>query len=97
MFGYKNQGVKGNFIEGDKKVSNLWQCVHCNAQFVVQRGSGTKRGFCMKCMGPLCGKEECFECLPFENWLDLKETGKTKLKIGTGVFRKISIREKPVI
>lgn len=41
------------------------QCVHCMAHYVVQPGSGRRRGWCTHCAGPLCGAERCFQCVPF--------------------------------
>lgn len=35
------------------------QCVHCTGAIKIEAGSGKKRGFCMKCMGPTCGQPDC--------------------------------------
>jgi hypothetical protein len=35
------------------------QCVHCTGAIKIVAGSGKKRGFCMKCMGPTCGQPDC--------------------------------------
>lgn len=52
----------GQVIEHD-----LMQCVHCQATWRYQPGSGRKRGWCRKCDGPLCGKPACFQsCTPIE-------------------------------
>jgi hypothetical protein len=40
------------------------QCVHCEAHWVVQPGSGRRRGWCTKCNGPVCGQHNCWSCLP---------------------------------
>lgn len=43
------------------------QCVHCMKHWQVVPGSGAHRGFCTRCMGPLCGAKGCMEtCVPFE-------------------------------
>ena len=48
------------------------QCGHCGGHWRVQPGSGIVRGFCTKCMRPVCGR--CgTECVPFEKWLDMVE------------------------
>lgn len=46
-------------------------CVHCQRHWVVQPGSGMKRGFCFNCNGPTCGKKNCEEhCVPFEKAIE---------------------------
>lgn len=52
------------------------QCVHCNQIFHMVKGSGTTRGFCLKCMGVTCGSKPCDVCIPFEAQLEHME-GKT--------------------
>ena len=43
------------------------QCVHCMQHWMVEPGSGRRRGWCTRCSGPLCGAEECMKnCVPFE-------------------------------
>jgi hypothetical protein len=51
------------------------QCCHCGKHFNVVRGSGTKRGFCLKCMQVTCGSERCMACLPHEKWIEGVEKG----------------------
>lgn len=34
-------------------------CCHCGAHWEVVPGSGRTRGWCMKCMGVTCGREQC--------------------------------------
>lgn len=46
------------------------QCVHCGGHFIVRRGSGTRRGFCMKCNGVTCGGANCWECRPYQKLVD---------------------------
>ena len=58
-------------INGEQTASTM-QCVHCGGHWVPKPGSGTVRGFCRRCMGPICGPA-CAECLPFEKWLDTVE------------------------
>lgn len=54
------------------------QCVHCGKHWVVVRGSGIRRNFCRKCMGPTCGCQACepSNCMPVEKRLDQYEEGK---------------------
>lgn len=46
------------FVDG-REVAQTLQCVHCGKHWIPIRGSGIKRGFCQKCMGPLCGSASC--------------------------------------
>lgn len=46
------------------------QCVHCEKHWMIQRGSGIRRGFCLRCSGPTCGSARCQRCLPFEAQLE---------------------------
>jgi len=49
------------------------QCGHCGRHFAVRPGSGTKRGWCLKCMKVTCGGPDCVECTPFEKRLEAWE------------------------
>jgi hypothetical protein len=51
------------------------QCVHCGGHWVPQSGSGRVRGFCQRCMGPICGPG-CAECVPVEQYLENMEKGR---------------------
>lgn len=69
--GYTIQETGGKPIEAD-----TLQCRHCGRHWIVKPGSGAKRGWCLKCSGPLCGRRDCMtECLPFEKRLELYENG----------------------
>lgn len=58
------------FIDG-VQVAETLQCCHCGMHWQRKPGSGTLRGYCMKCNAVLCGKAECMsECRPFEKWLE---------------------------
>lgn len=51
------------------------QCVHCQAHWMIQPGSGIKRGFCLRCVGPTCGKQNCeTKCVPAERMIEEMET-----------------------
>ncbi|HSZ58591.1 MAG TPA: hypothetical protein VK797_23185 [Tepidisphaeraceae bacterium] len=60
-------------------VKDCLRCCHCQAVWVVVRGSGKRRGFCTKCMGPTCGSDECMACNPWEKRLERIEAGKPEL------------------
>jgi len=51
--------------EGPPVSMDTLQCVHCMKHWIVQPGSGRRRGWCTNCNGPLCGGEKCFTCVPF--------------------------------
>jgi hypothetical protein len=57
-------------------VATTKQCCHCGNHFIMQKGSGKKRGRCMKCHSITCGKLKCCKCVPFEKKLDDYEAGK---------------------
>jgi hypothetical protein len=63
--------VDGRTIERD-----TLRCVHCQKVWVVVPGSGRRRGFCTRCMGPTCGAAGCDACMNFEKKLELYEKGK---------------------
>lgn len=48
---HNGQGYK---IEGEVR-----QCVHCQFLWEYKPGSGTRRGYCMKCQGLMCARPEC--------------------------------------
>lgn len=72
------QKPSGHIIVDGNVLADTLQCVHCNAHFVVIKGSGKTRGWCTHCNGPTCGSEECNECMDFRKKLDLFEKGKRK-------------------
>lgn len=62
----------GAILLDGQVVADTLQCVHCNAHWIPQPGSGIVRGFCRNCMGPVCSAA-CAACVPFERKLDLAE------------------------
>ena len=61
----------GVILEGTREVADTTQCVHCGGHFVMVKGSGVTRGFCMCCGGITCGKRECStRCVPLEAQLE---------------------------
>jgi len=62
--------------DGRNVEMDFLQCVHCQAVWQVQPGSGRERGFCMRCNGPTCGPECSGKRVPWEQMLKNWETGK---------------------
>lgn len=60
---------------GPVEVAATLACGHCGKQWIVIKGSGRTRGFCLKCYKPTCGASACFECVPFEKRMDEYEKG----------------------
>lgn len=50
---------------------DLQRCVHCQFAWLVDP-SGPERGFCRRCMGPVCGRAGC-TCLHYEAELAMIE------------------------
>ena len=63
-------GVKGYILDGETVIAETLQCCHCGMHWVIQRGSGIERGFCLKCMGVSCGGAPCWECHPYERQIE---------------------------
>lgn len=66
----------GHVLMDDVVIADTVQCVHCNAHFVVVKGSRRKRPWCANCGGWECGKAECYNCVAFEKKLDEYERGR---------------------
>jgi hypothetical protein len=64
---------KGAFIVEGREVGHTLQCCHCGGHFLSVRGSGTKRGFCLRCGQVTCGSKKCDACVPFEARLEILE------------------------
>jgi hypothetical protein len=82
MFGHDNAGVKGHILVDGKQVAETHQCCHCGGHFIMRRGSGKVRGFCLKCQGPTCGAGGCDRCVPFEARLEFAEASHAGKAIG---------------
>lgn len=54
-------------------IGETLMCVHCGKHWMIQPGSGNERGFCLNCMGPTCGGQKCFDCVPMERMLEIME------------------------
>jgi len=67
------------FIDG-VQVADTLQCVHCQAHFVVVKGSGRTRGHCYLCQGPTCSPQ-CANCYPAQKQLEDEERRAAKLAL----------------
>ena len=69
--------AKGWFLdESGNPTSDTLQCIHCQAHWQFVPGSGRKRGYCMNCGGPTCGKKDCeTNCEHWEKKLERIEKG----------------------
>lgn len=63
----------GYIIIDGNEVARTLQCCHGGEHFISVRGSGIRRGWCLKCQKPTCGKAKCDPCIPFQEKLDLYE------------------------
>ncbi len=63
----------GAILVDGVQVATTHQCCHCGGHFTSVKGSGTRRGFCLKCMRVTCGAPECDPCVPFEKKLEMME------------------------
>lgn len=52
----------GVVFSNGKEVASTLQCCHCGAHWIPRKGSGIRRGFCMKHMQVTCGDPQCVEC-----------------------------------
>lgn len=60
---------EGKTVEGETLM-----CCHCQMHWIVCLGSGKQRGFCFRCAGPTCGKQQCeVQCIPFERAIEIME------------------------
>jgi hypothetical protein len=66
----------GHILLDNQVVADTLQCAHCQKHWVPVKGSGVRRGFCMKCMAPTCGAAACDICAPFEKKMEEYERGK---------------------
>jgi hypothetical protein len=64
-------------LDSDRiQIQETVRCCHCGKQWVWIKGSGRKRGFCLRCKGITCGGEKCDKCVPFEQQLENCESGR---------------------
>lgn len=63
----------GYLLADGVEVAATRMCGHCGAHFVMVRGSGRVRGWCLRCARITCGKRECDPCVPYEKRLEALE------------------------
>lgn len=94
--GYKPSGYTVSFTRDGRKIEGeTRQCVHCQftwaygephaiAELDAFLGHPTLRGFCTRCHGFLCGRQQCIEqqlrikallsievdCIPYTDWVE---------------------------
>lgn len=69
--------ISGPLLPDQMPEGDTLMCVHCQCHWAIRPGSGTKRGFCLRCNGPTCGKQDCeTRCIPFEKAIEAMEKGK---------------------
>lgn len=64
---FRSGTVVSQPYEGGPEVqADTLACVHCHFTWVPVRGSGRRRGFCMRCSGVTCGRPSCERtgCVP---------------------------------
>ena len=72
--------ISGPLLPGQDTGADTLMCVHCQYHWIIQPGSGMKRGWCGRCGGPTCGKRPCeTRCMPFEKALEILESGGHKI------------------
>jgi hypothetical protein len=63
ILGHKPSAYVVHFDRNGKKIEEeTRQCVHCSYEWVYRPGSRKIRGFCLKCYGVVCGRDECCAC-----------------------------------
>ncbi len=66
----------GVILLDGQQVGHTRQCCHCGKHFIMIKGSGVLRGWCMKCSRITCGTIECCKCVPYEKQIENIEAGK---------------------
>lgn len=62
--------VTGLVFTDDRETGETRQCVHCGRHWIMVKGSGRIRGYCMNCGGITCGSKECCRCEPWEKKME---------------------------
>lgn len=65
--------ISTDLATGRETYRDTFQCCHCGGHVVVQPGSGTRRGFCLKHMAPTCGAPQCDPCRDWQDQLEAAE------------------------
>lgn len=53
----------GIIFQDGKEVASTLQCCHCGAHWIPRKGSGIRRGFCLRHMEVTCGADKCTNCI----------------------------------
>jgi len=53
---------------------DTFQCCHCGGHFMIEKGSGRQRGWCIMCGAATCGHPSCNNCIPFIKKIEEQET-----------------------
>lgn len=56
----------GAIVVDGREIGSTLQCCHCGGHFVSVKGSGARRGYCLRCGGVTCGSPACDTCKPHE-------------------------------
>lgn len=73
----KDDGVFEFFTDLGTRMFKSVQCCHCGIHDQYIKGSGKRRGYCMKCRHITCDKELCIkECVPYEAQIEIQEGNK---------------------
>lgn len=79
MFGHSKNKAAGHITisssDGTQEFETR-QCIHCGKHWVYVPGSGTERGWCMRCHGLTCGAQKCKNCVPYEAQIEIMEGAK---------------------
>lgn len=59
--------------DGHQEEHQTLRCAHCQHVWMVEPGSGHRRGWCMSCAAPTCGRAGCDTCVPFEKAIEAEE------------------------
>ncbi len=65
-------------MDGSPDTATTRQCCHCGTHFVMIKGSGKHRGWCLECGDITCGGPNCNECFPFEKRVSFYEKGQIR-------------------
>ena len=62
--------------DGSRREIETRMCQHCQMKWEYKPGSGTRRGYCSRCDGMLCGKDLCMRyCIPYMDRIEAMEKG----------------------
>jgi len=83
----KPRGATGSVListpfDSDRVVEReMVMCCHCGGHWLWVKGSGRRRGWCMRCSGCTCGQRACDACVPMERQIENMEAGRDRLSM----------------